>query len=115
MKNIALSLLIALFFANTIVVSAWGAPCLKQVEIEASYDMAMNMDDEAPCHDGQQKAQDHCEGLCFCLHAAIHQTPVVDALAISAPHLLKERIAALDDRAASLIFSPALRPPIQNS
>ena len=115
MKNIVLCFVMTLFFVNTMVVSAWSAPCLQSAGIEISQEIPMNMNGDTPCHDEQQAAQDHCEGLCFCLHATLHQTPVFQTSVITPPQLIKERIAAIDDHATSITPSPALRPPIKNS
>ena len=118
MKVFKLAFLIAIFLANTVIVSAWAKPCLNanpssmpQVSDSMKQDMG-NM----PCEDMQQNDSQndnqHCDGVCFCMHMSSSQTPTIGASSqFQMPFTLKLSHDFTNDAIASLSYSPDKRPP----
>jgi len=88
MKRFSIVLLMTMFLANTIVVSAWAKPCMMNDMIGSGEmtEMSQNSDmgDKPPCHEEnkseKQDPNNHCEGVCLCLHVSLTQTPVLSDL-----------------------------------
>ena len=102
-----------MFFANTMVVSAWAKPCMmSETEMSQSADM-----EEVPCHEeNKNETQDplnHCDGVCLCLHVSVSQTPVLSDL-ISMPDIFlgTDSYVLFDENVSSQDYSPSNPPPI---
>lgn len=116
MKRFILMFVAVMFFANTFAVSAWAKPCVN-MDMQPSIEKAADMGD-MPCHgDKQEKSPtQHCDGVCLCLHASIHQTPVLsDSAFIKAPIIETARLFNKAERPASMATAPPRRPPKYNS
>jgi hypothetical protein len=108
-----------MFLANTLVVSAWAKPCM--MEDMKSAEMSQNMDmDEVPCHEEKksekQDPNNHCEGVCLCLHVSLNQTPVLfDLNSVPDVFLGAETYTLSREDMASYEGSPSNPPPKFNS
>ena len=88
MKKLSIVLLIAMFLANTVVVSAWAKPCMMNDMEMTEMSQNSDMGNMPPCHeenkseklDPQNSDTNHCEGICLCLHVSLTQTPVLSDL-----------------------------------
>lgn len=135
MKSSFLFILITIFIANTIMVSAWAQPCPMdginnqghEIELTVNTDMSMDMANTSssmPCHDAQESepyiqnstpddSATHCDGVCLCLNASLSQVSLLDSNSLK-PVIMSvvSRYPALDEFAPSRGFSPPYRPPI---
>jgi hypothetical protein len=123
MKKIAIMFLGILFLANMVAVSAWAKPCMQDAGLHAAQPMhgshahAQPGDKSEPCHGAQNKNDSslHCEGLCLCVHASVHQTPILND--ISQVYVPVTRHAAqymTDRQLRSIPLAPERRPPRYN-
>lgn len=114
--------MIAVFLANTIIVSAWAKPCLNGGAMDTSAHSETMMDDgdmdmsNMPCEDMQQNQEQnetqHCDGVCLCLHVSTHQSPTLNnPLSISMPALVSMKHTLNDDRFTGISTSTLKRPP----
>jgi hypothetical protein len=115
MKQFSIVLLMTMFLANTVVVSAWAKPCMmndmEMTEMSRKADMG-----EMPCHEEnkseKQDPNNHCEGVCLCLHVSLTQTPVLSDLnAVPDVYLGSETYTLLREDMASFETSPSNPPP----
>ena len=118
MKVFAFTFLIAIFLANTVIVSAWAKSCLNvnpsstsQMSDDMNHDMG-----KTPCEDMQQNQNQndtqHCDGVCFCMHMSSSQTPTIGESSIfQTPFSLKLSHDFINEAIASLSYSPDKRPP----
>ena len=114
MKKSALFIFMVAFFANTMVVTAWAKPCVQAANMEQSHSTQMSMSDDMPCH-GEQKQKDnnqHCDGLCLCMHVSINQTPILNEdAALDFPVASSNSLLTNSETIASRTISPPRRPP----
>lgn len=69
MRHFLFILTLTVFLANTLFVSAWANPCVDLQNTSVSIAMP-----DVPCHnESQSDTQDHCDGLCLCLHISMSQ------------------------------------------
>lgn len=122
MKVFAFAFLIAIFLANTVIVSAWAKPCLNggAMNVPAQSQSMMDHGDmdmsNMPCEEMQQNENQndnqHCDGVCFCMHMSSSQTPIIGASSqFQMPFALKLSHDFTNEAIASLSFSPDKRPP----
>lgn len=100
------------FFANTLLVSAWAVPCVHTTESET----AMPLHSEAPCHHHAQEeskeSTHHCDGKCFCIHASASQIPLLEVNSILLRALLvDDRIAYVNQQMVNFGAAPPSPPP----
>ena len=123
MKKLSIVLLMAMFLANTVIVSAWAKPCMmndmEMTEVSQNSDMG-----DMPCHEEnksekqapQNSDTNHCEGVCLCLHVSLTQTPVLSDLnAVLDVYLGTETYTLSREDMASYEGSPSNPPPKFNS
>jgi len=118
MKIFAFAFLIAIFLANTVIVSAWAKPCLNanpssmsQMSGDMNHDMS-NMPCEKMQQNENQSDTQHCDGVCFCMHMSSTQTPIIGASSqFQIPFALKLSHDFTNEAIASLSYSPDKRPP----
>lgn len=120
MKKFSIVLLMTMFLANTIVVSAWAKPCMMNDMEMTKMSQKSDMGDMPPCHEeNKSEKQDplnHCEGICLCLHVSLTQTPVLsDFNAVPDIALAIEVYNLSDESTPSRDYSPSNPPPIFNS
>jgi len=124
MRMLGFAFLIAVFLANTVIVSAWAKPCLNGGAMDApAPEQSQSMMDHGdinmsnmPCDQMQQNEdqQDtqHCDGVCLCLHVSTHQSPTLNnPLSLSMPTLVSIKHALNDDRFTGISTSTLKRPP----
>ncbi len=115
MKRFSIVLLMAMFLANTVVVSAWAKPCMMKDMEMTEMSQKSDMGDK-PCHEEnkseKQDPNNHCEGVCLCLHVSITQTPVLsDLSAVPEVFLGSEKYTLSKEDMASYEGSPSNPPP----
>lgn len=117
MKQLAVFTLLLMFIANMAMTSAHAGmdpslclgpnkPAATQSNMMASADM--------PCHDTATQAQtnNHCQGLCLCLHAATVSTLILhDVHSVIVPNISTYKMVIRDDNRTSNLTFPLLRPP----
>jgi hypothetical protein len=122
MRIFGFAFLIAVFLANTVIVSAWAKPCLNGGVIGSPAqsqsmmehgDMSMS---SMPCEDMQktqnQNDTQHCDGVCLCLHASMHQSITLNnPLLLSMPTLVSLKHDFIDDQFSGISTSTLKRPP----
>ena len=123
MKHFVLIFTALMFLANTVTVAAWAKPCASNmgaVSVQPMGDVAAG--DDMPCHDQAEKntgpdrkhndTAKHCDGLCLCVHASIHQTPVMlDDSLWNFPLVVPEKITVSNETVLSWASYPPRRPP----
>ncbi len=118
MERFTLMFIAIMFLANTFAVSAWAKPCINMdINMASSTQQVMDMSN-IPCHEDKEEKSPtkHCDGVCLCLHASIHQTPILnDNSAINAPIINAARLFNKTDNPASMATAPPRRPPKTNS
>jgi len=122
MRIFGFALLIAVFLANTVIVSAWAKPCLNGGAMDSPAQSQSMLDhgdmdmSNMPCEEMQQNQdrQDtqHCDGVCLCLHVSTHQSPTLNnPLSLSMPTLVSMKHDFIDDRFTGISTSTLKRPP----
>ena len=118
MKIFAYAVLIAVFLANTVTVSAWAKPCLNdnvssvsQILNDIKQDMGI-----MPCEEMQknknQNDNQHCDDVCFCMHISSSQTPIIGTnQQFQPPFTLRLSHNFSNEIIATLPYSPDKRPP----
>ena len=111
MKRLILIFTMAMFLANTFVVTAWAKPCVGSANASVTMEMAASTD--MPCHNkSQEDTQHHCDGLCICLHVSTSQTPIVNNASIHNISLTQSVVWAFsNEHIISRHPSPPHRPP----
>lgn len=103
--------MVVMFIAHSFAVSAWAQPCFNMVKIdqEQTTDTAKML-----CHDrDEQKSPiQHCDGICLCFHASLHQTPLLSgSKSCAAPMFATLRLAHENEHLVSIAMMPPRRPP----
>jgi hypothetical protein len=122
MRILGFAFLIAVFLANTVIVSAWAKPCMDSgsMDISKHSEMLMAHDDMSisnmPCEDMKQNQEQndtqHCDGVCLCLHVSTHQSPILsDQASPSLSTLTSMKHDFIDDRFEDISTSSLKRPP----
>lgn len=122
MRIFGFAFLIAVFLANTVIVSAWAKPCLNGGAMDAPVQSQSMMDHDnmdmsnMPCEDMQQNQDQnntqHCDGVCLCLHVSTHQSPTLNnPLSLSMPALVSVKHDLIDDRFTGISTPTLKRPP----
>lgn len=120
MRIFGFAFLIAVFLANTVIVSAWAKPCLNGGSMNTPAQSMTNHGDmdmaNMPCEDMQQNQSQndtqHCDGICLCLHVSIHQSPTLNNPSpFSTPALVSLKHNFIDDQFAGISTSIFKRPP----
>jgi len=119
MRQFSIILLMAMFLANTFIVSAWAMPCdMDSMEMS---EMASKVTKVAEPCDMNQKSDSQdpiecCEGLCLCLHTSISQTVLpLGSAAFADFASLADSYNLSNERMHSLNHSPDSPPPKFNS
>lgn len=120
MKRFSIVFLMVMFLANTVVVSAWAKPCMMNETEMTEMSSNSDMGDMPPCHEEnkseKQDPNNHCDGVCLCLHVSITQTPVLsDFVTVPDIALGAEIYNPHNESVPSLDYSPSNPPPIFNS
>lgn len=111
MKKLALLILMVMFLANTIVVSAWAAgPCPTSDSTQTSQAMDTSMPDNLPCHNEQNKKP--CKDICPCIHGSVSQALLNSGPVIPIIVTTSENLAADNESMDSRATYPPYRPPI---
>lgn len=116
MKYIFLHMVLFLFVANNMVLSAWVKPCLLDAQESTVLSIEEYTSEEMPCHDEQADEQTmQCDGVCLCLNVLVTQTPVLDFDHVYLPIDHLNRIVISDTFLYSIATTPLYRPPISIS
>jgi hypothetical protein len=120
MRIFGFAFLIAIFLANTVIVSAWAKPCLSGGAMNTSTEQPESMMEHSgmdmPCEDMQQNDdQDdtqHCDGVCLCLHVSTHQSPTLNnPLSLLMPARVSTKHGFIDEQFAGISTATFKRPP----
>lgn len=114
--------MVAVFLANTVIVSAWAKPCLNSGAMDVPMQSQSMIDHSdmgmpnMPCEDMQQNQDQndtqHCDGVCLCLHVSMHQSPTLNTSSpLSVPIIGTMKHGFIDDLFGDI--SPVIlkRPP----
>lgn len=113
MKRLFLGILITVFALNSVLISAWAAPC-ETAPKAATAQMSQDM----PCHENMadkpaQKTFKHCEGICLCLDMALSHAQLITPSdsGISFFALERETFPIKHETATALLGAPPKQPP----
>lgn len=113
MKRLFLGILITVFALNSVLISAWAAPC--EILPKASETI---MSADMPCHEdmtgqAEQKSFKHCEGICLCLDMALSHAQIITPSdnSISFFALARETFPIKHETATALLNAPPKQPP----
>ena len=116
MKQIILLFTLTMFLANSFIVSAWADPCALEASDNHFIEMVSDTQDSImPCHDAQhapEELDNHCDGLCLCMHTSIHQIPVLNEVVTMSNYILQDtRLLVSNEFGSSTILAPPFTPP----
>lgn len=117
MKKFSIILLMAMFLANTVVVSAWAKPCMMNDVQMSETSSDADMGEVPPCHEESKgETQDnlkHCDGVCLCLHVSVTQIPLLTDFVAVPDIVLGADVYNLSNEVAfSRDYPPTNPPPI---
>lgn len=113
-------LVIFAFVFNAFALNAFAASCPQPVDMGAKQERSMSFDDSIPCpnHKAPEQSQKdrHCDGICLCFDAALHNVPVLPQ--VEMPKLFFETVLVTPPSEYiwhSRSIVPLYRPPISLS
>jgi hypothetical protein len=116
MKKVILFILMVVFFANTVVVSAWAKSCLVNDFIQMSQNMDASLSGDIPCHDNQNEQKNtHCDGICLCVHVSVSQAFITNDDVLNIPVIAHDRFVSENETISARATYPPHRPPISHS
>lgn len=120
MKRFLITFLMTMFLANTFVMSAWAKPCMINDKEITEMSLSSDSGDMLPCHEENESEKtdpnNHCEGICLCLHVSTSQTPVLsNFIAVPDIALGTEIYHSSNESVPSQDYSPSNPPPIFNA
>ena len=116
MRKLFIFAFLALFLANTSIVSALAQqPCTHDMNTPSSMSEMASTDGTPPCHQTEEKQQSDnklCEGLCLCAHVSSSPSLFMKSKeGMCLPFMIKQSFSIDNDALVSVSQIPPKRPP----